>query len=199
MKIRVLFLVSFMLSMLAIQSLFAQDSSSGQADMMKKYTALMSPSANHKKLDGAVGKWDASTEMWVGAPGSPSIKSKGTTEFEWAYDGRFLEEHLTADMMGSPMHGLGFTGYDNFKQKYTMFWIDNTSTSMYTAEGNFDSIGTTLTLWGKMDDPMSGKSNLDAKYIMHVIDKDTITFEIDDMSKPEGSQKMILTTYTRKK
>jgi len=30
----------------------------------------------------------------------------------------------------------------------TMFWIDNSATAMYTAEGNFDKTGKILTMFG---------------------------------------------------
>jgi len=36
-------------------------------------------------------------------------------------------------MMGQPMEGVGYTGYDRMRKQYTMVWLDNMSTAMYSA------------------------------------------------------------------
>ena len=96
------------------------------------------------------------------------------------------------------MKGMGYTGYDNFKKKYVSFWIDDMGTAMSTMEGSMDKEGKTLTLWGKMDDPMSGAKDTKVKYVTRVIDKDKHVFESYDVSKFGEKDPVMVITYTRK-
>jgi len=82
--------------------------------------------------------------------------------------------------MGMLSAGIGFNGYDNLDKKYTMFWIDNSATAMYTAEGNFDKSGKVLTMYGKMDDVITGKHDKYAIYVLRFVDKDKWIFEFLD-------------------
>jgi len=102
-------------------------------------------------------------------------------------------------MMGMPMTGMGVTGYDNFDKKYVSFWIDNLSTAMYLSEGSIDPAGKVLSLYGKMDEPMTGEHDKNVKYVSRVVDPDKFVFEIHDLAIPEPNTKVVEVVYTRKK
>ena len=165
----------------------------------RKWMEAAAPNENHKKLGAFVGSWDAETRFWVDGPGKPPTVTKGTGEVSWAFDGRFIRMDFKGEMIGQPMTGIGFNGYDNLNKKYTQFWIDNTATAMFTAEGSFDPSGKVMTLFGKMDDPLSGEHDKNVKYISRVIDKDKYVFEIHDMGLDEMNSMVAEITYTRKK
>ena len=142
--------------------------------------------------------WDVESKTWANGPDSLPYISKGSAEYKMVFGGRFSQQDFSGEMMQTPFKGIGFTGYDNVKKKYVSFWIDELGTSMSYMEGNMNNEGTTLTLWGKMDDPMTGEKNKDVKYILHIVDKDTHTFEMYE-GKSRGDKKpSFMLTYRRK-
>lgn len=131
-------------------------------------------------------------------PDKPPTNAKGTAELKWVLGGRFLQQETVGEFMGMPSAGIGFNGYDNLDKKYTMVWIDNSSTAMYTAEDNFDKSGKVLTMYGKMDDVMTGEHDKYAIYVLRLVDKDKWIFEFHD-SVLQPITKVGEMVYTRKK
>lgn len=168
-------------------------------EMMKKWMEAATPNENHKRLDPLVGSWETTTSMWMDGPGKPPTTTKGSSEIKWAFDGRFIMQEFKGEMMGKPMNGVGFTGYDNMNKKFVTFWIDNTATAMFLAEGNFDPSGKVLSLYGKMDEPMTGEHDKNVKYVSQIVDKDKIVFEVHDLIYGEANTKVVEVVYTRKK
>ena len=58
-------------------------------------------------------------------------------------------------MMDAPFEGMGFIGYDNYREKHIDFWIDNFGTLMLTGEGACSDAGKTVTMFTTADDPIS--------------------------------------------
>jgi hypothetical protein len=170
-----------------------------QEEMMKRWQAYMTPGEAHKKLETMAGTWDAEIKVWMNGPdGEPAI-SKGTAEQKMSLGGRYLQQTVASEMMGQPFTGTGYTGYDNFKEKYLGFWIDDMGTGMTTMEGSIDKAGKTLTMWGVMDEPTTGERNKKVKYVTHLIDTDKHVFEIFDVSTYGDKKPTMQITYTRKK
>src|SRR5262245_51308147 len=113
-------------------------------EMMKKAEAACTPGPAHQALDPLVGDWNAEVKMWM-TPGEPPTLSKGTSKNTWTLKGRFVQAEFNGDFMGKPFHGIGFTGYDNVRQKYRSVWIDDMSTTMVTSEGDAEDGGKVLT------------------------------------------------------
>lgn len=167
-------------------------------EMMKVMVQAGTPGDPHKKLAELTGTWDATTSMMMG-PGVPPSTSKGTTTYKTVLGGRFVMMEMKGEMMGMPMEGVGFLGYDNVNKKYTMFWIDNFGTVMSTAEGAADRSGKVITLYGKMDEPTTGEHGKNVKYVYRLVDKERHTFEIHHLSSDEPNTKVLEVVYTRKK
>src|SRR5215216_3744223 len=99
-------------------------------EMMKKWMEFASPGAAHKFLDAFIGKWETSMRMWM-APGSTPMEAKGSAETRWIMDGRYLLEEGAGQVMGMPYRNMLITGYDNFKKKYVISYLDNMGTGIY--------------------------------------------------------------------
>jgi hypothetical protein len=189
-----------------LNSATAQDKSAGKkseqpggadmAEMMKKWEAVAAPGPAHKLLEPLVGEWNVAVKMWM-APGAPPMESKGTTRTHWIMGGRFLQDDYSGEFMGKPMKGLGISGYDNLKKKYTSFWIDEGGTGMYTSEGTASADGKMFTYHGKMDDPMTGEKDKPMKFVVRILSSDKHVFEMHDETKGEKSLCGEL-TYTKK-
>jgi hypothetical protein len=169
-----------------------------EEEMMKRWEESMTPGDAHRKLGAFVGTWDVEAKIWMKSPKDEPNVSKGSAEYKMALGGRFLQQEFTGDMMGQPVNGVGYTGYDNFRKKYVSFWIDNTATSMSMMEGSMDKEGKTLTLWGKMDAPAMGKKDEKVKYVMRVVSPDKHVFEMYNVSERGEKDPMMVLTYTRK-
>lgn len=185
-------------------SLLAQEKQSpaGQPDMqemMKRWEAARTPGEPHKLLAAMAGDWDVETKYWMGGPGSEVSVTKGTTTMKMILGGLFLQQELTSEVMGMPMHGIGITGYDNTKQKYVAYWIDNTSSAQFTMEGEMDGVGTTCTYWGVMDEPMTGEKNKPVKYTLTMVNKDRHIFRIFDPPAYGEKDPVVEMVYTRKR
>jgi len=167
-------------------------------EMMKKWNEVKTPGEFHKKLDELVGTWDVESRALMGGPGSEPTVSHGTAQYAWVLGGRFLREDFTSEMMGIPVTGLGYTGYDIVKKKYVGIWLDNTATAMYTMEGTVDQSGKVFTLFGTVDEWMTGEHSKMTKYVIRIIDHNKHVMEIHDLSLPEPGTKVVEFTYTRK-
>jgi len=181
-----------------VNLLFAQEKAPDMQAMMKIYMEASTPGDAHKKFDDLVGSWDVATTMWMNGQENPPTTSKSTAELKWVLGGRFLQQETKGEFMGIPTAGIGFNGYDNLDKKYTMFWIDNSATAMYTAEGNFDKSGKVLTMYGKMDDVLTGEHDKYTIYVLRLVDKDKWIFEFHDTALAPNT-KVGEMVYTRKK
>jgi hypothetical protein len=170
-----------------------------EEEMMKRWQGTMTPGVQHKMLEECAGTWVAEIKMWMKGPSGEPMVLKGTSENKMVLGGRYLQQDVTSEMMGQPFVGTGFTGYDNFNKKYVGFWIDNMGTGMSTMDGVLDKGGKSVTMWGKMDDPMTGEKGKKVKYVTRFIDKDTQVFETYDVSAYGDKKPTMLITYKRKK
>jgi hypothetical protein len=165
-------------------------------EMMEKAEAACTPGAAHQALEPLVGDWQAEVKCWT-APDAPPTVTKGAAQSTWALKGRYVQQEFTGEFMGKPFHGIGFTGYDNVRQKYRSVWLDDMSTSMVTSEGEADPAGKVLTLGGSYACAMTGEKNKETKQVYRIVSRDKHIFEMHDPSKGEHS-KMLEITYTRK-
>jgi len=181
-------------------TLQAQEQSKEQADaMMKKWKEISTPGDPHKKLDAFVGTWDVEIRAWMGGPAVPPKISKGTTTYSWTVGGRYLRQDFRGEMAGMPVEGQGFTGYDNFEKKYVGVWMDNTATAIFSLEGTMNPEGTLLTMYGKMDEWMTGEVGKMSKYVFRILGKEKIVFEIHDLAIGEPNTKVVEMVLTRTK
>jgi len=188
----------FLLILILPSSVGAQVSSADKEVAMKKWMQASLPGDAHKKLDPLVGSWDIATTMWMNGPDQPPTTARATAELSWVLDGRFLQQESKGEFMGMPSAGIGYNGYDNLDKKYTMFWIDNSATAMYAAEGNFDKSGKVLTMYGKMDDVMTGEHDKYTAYVLRFEDNNKWIFEFYDATT-QPNIKVGEMIYTRKK
>ena len=192
------FALSALVLFVASGKVCGQSEKNNMDEMMKIWKAAATPGEAHKKLDAMAGSWNIQAKMWMG-PDAPPMESKGTAEFKWVLGNRFLMEEMKGEMMGMPMTGIGYNGYDNVNKKYTMFWLDNFGTAMSYAEGAADQSGKIFTMYGKMDEPTTGEHDKNVKYVTRIIDKDTWIFEMHDLAIGEPNTKVMELTYNRKK
>jgi hypothetical protein len=126
------------------------------AKLMEAYAKASTPGEHHKRLEPLVGSWTYKGKFWMD-PSAPPSEQTGTAERKWILGGRFLhEEYKSSD--GHSFHGIGVTGYDNVRKKYTSAWIDSMTTAITQTFGTADESGKVFTFSKEDIDPVSGEA-----------------------------------------
>jgi hypothetical protein len=166
---------------------------------MKRWKEACATNDHHKDLAQAIGKWDTETRVWVQGPDAEPRSEKGTAEFKWLVEGRWLMQETQGPFMNTPRKGFGITGYDSYKKKYVSSWVDSITTTLITYEGNFDQTGKVMLSFGLLDEPITGEHDKCVKYVWRFLDPDKMVFEVHDLPIGETNTKVFEIVYTRKK
>lgn len=181
----------------------AQESKGGKPDMTPEQKAMMeawmkvaTPGENHKFLEPLVGSWAVKSTSWE-KPDSPPEVSSGSAETTWILGGRFVQERFKGEYGGMPFDGLGFTGYDNYKKKYTAIWMDSMGTMTMFLTGTADAARRTLSMSGTVDDFMAGKPTA-IRSVTRIVDARQHVYEMYGLDPTGKEFKMMELVYTRK-
>jgi hypothetical protein len=162
--------------------------------MMELYMKLGTPGASHKAMESLVGTWDAKSRM--GMETGNVMEESGTSEQKMVLGGRFLQQEFSGRMMGAPFTGIGYTGYDNHKQRYVSTWMDSMSTAVLFFEGTASPDGKTVTQESAHDDPVRGPMKW--RSVTRIVDANKNIFEMYGIYEGDKQEKMFEITYTRK-
>lgn len=170
------------------------------AAAMKRWMDTMKPSKHHEYLHQFLGKWETTMRISMGGPGSKPLETKGTAEYRWLVEGKWLirEAEGSMPMMGK-VRSFAIFGFDNYKKKYVTVQIDSMTTAMLVSEGMLDHTGKTRFTYGPMDEPMSGEHDKPVKYATRVISADEHVEEVHDLAIGETNTKVLETFYKRVK
>jgi len=167
------------------------------ADGMKRWKDACTPGPAHKDLARFLGSWD--TETVILGMGPEPTTTKGTAEWKWLFEGRWIQMTSSGELMGRPYHNQMIMGYDNFRQKYTTAGVDDLQTTLTTSEGNFDQSRQALITYGKIDEPMTGEIEKTFKSVWRFDGPDKFTHEVHDLAIGETNTKVFEVVYTRHK
>jgi hypothetical protein len=169
----------------------AAPSAADKEQMAKMMMEMGKPGPEHERLKAYVGDWDA--DVSFNCPLDNSVqKSKGVMHVKPILGDRYLQMNYEGEMAGPdgktmmPFKGMGVSGFDKGKKKYTNVWLDEMSTGMMITEGTAD--GNVLTLEGQSVDPMSGKP-MKVKEVITETDSTHHKYELH-MTGP-GEEKMM--------
>ncbi|MDQ3683625.1 MAG: DUF1579 domain-containing protein [Bacteroidota bacterium] len=177
----------------------ANEAMPDSATMMKNWQAYMTPGDVHKMMSSWNGTWTGDVTMWH-EPGMPPEKSKSTSQNKMVMGGRYQVSNHTGNMMGQPFEGISTLAYDNAKKVFINTWIDNMGSGMMVMEGPWDEASKTITLKGKVVDPVAGNGKqMEIRETFKIIDDNTQMMEMFG-NGPDGKEfKMMEIKYTRKK
>ncbi len=164
------------------------------AEMMEwmKYAA---PGDHHAKMAEMVGTWDVVGRMYTD-PGQPPMVSKGKSVFRLVLGGRYLEQKYESEFMGTPMVGLGYSGFDNYAGKHVSFWIDNFSTGMMLTEGTCTDSCSVITESGTYPDILTGGTKKYTMVLRKTSDNERLMEMYEENEAGEKTRTMEM-VYTR--
>lgn len=179
---------------------FAQDKPAGKTDKVDPAIEAMikagAPGPEHQRLAALAGNWTGTVKMWM-EPGKPPMEEACSAERKLILGGRFLHEEVKSRFMGQPFAGLGLTGYDNLKKKYTSIWVDSVGTGISSAEGSADASGKVLTFIREETDPVSGKKTK-SKDVIRILGDDKNSMESFRLAADGKEMKVMEINLTRK-
>jgi len=164
--------------------------------MMEVYQKVGTPGPPHKMLAKLTGSWTTRTKAWM-EPDKPPVEGTGTCEQKMLFDGRYLQQEYTGEMMGAPFTGTNLVGYDNHTKKYVSVWIDSMSTGIYFFEGTASADGKTISQECTYDDPVRGPSLW--RSVSRIVDENTMEYEMFLTPKGGKEEKMMEMTVSRKR
>jgi hypothetical protein len=164
------------------------------AAMMAKMTELATPGAAHKELAKKVGVWADHYKMRMD-PAGPWQEWDGTCEYKSVLGGRYVQQDVSASMMGMPYQAVQILGYDNMSGEYTSFWMDTMSTWSIVARGKKGADGK-IEMKGTMVEVAASRP-----FRMVIDDKsaDETVIEMYDTIPPKGDVLTMTITSKRKK
>ncbi|MFT5413162.1 MAG: hypothetical protein ACI9NC_005916 [Verrucomicrobiales bacterium] len=141
---------------------------------------VFSPTAEHAFLASQAGTWTVHCSYSMGPDVAP-MEVEATEQADML--GPFwLAARLEADMLGSPMHGHGSTGYDPVRKVYVATWKDSSNPFLYSFEGFHDQEENTLKLSGENYDPMRCVRSIYRSHIQYISDSEkrmNLSVEVD--------------------
>lgn len=176
----------------------AAPASPDQQAMMDAWVKAATPGPQHAQLaEHFVGTWNTKQTMWMD-PSAPPMVETGKSVDTAVLGGRQIQTQFTSQFMGQPFTGIGLTGYDNVRGKYTASWVDNMSTGLMTSEGDYDPATKTYTFIGTMADPMHDGAPITVRETVRIIDADHHVMEMFEPRDGEQVRTMQI-EYTRAK
>ncbi len=174
--------------------------------MMRNWTKYALPGAHHENLEYHEGEWNSTYTIWMEGPGQPPVISNAVVSNKLIFGGRFLETRmrgttrmeLHGEMMEIPVEGVGYLGYDNFKEKYVSVWIGSDGTQIHYSEGLPDATGNVITYYGTSDDWVSGQHAKPFKMVSTIVDENSTKMVLYDLTMPPGEDRIFEERSTRR-
>jgi hypothetical protein len=173
-----------------------QESTMDMQAMMEVYKKLATPGVPHQQLAKWVGSWTTRTRAWMGSD-EPPTESTGACEQRMLFDGRYLQQEYTGEMMGDTFTGINLIGYDNHTKKYVSTWIDSMSTGIYCFEGMASADGKNIVQECSYDDPVKGP--VVWRSVTRVVDDNTLVYEMYITPREGREEKAMEMTVSRKR
>ena len=183
------------LAMLVVPASPAVAEQVDMAEMMARARQYTEPGPQHEELRKFLGRW--TTEMRVTMTGAEMPPEKGTTEFSWLIEGRWLQGRGTGTMFGRPADSVVVLGYDNFKKSFRMMTVGSVDTAMLVSEGDLTPSGDALITYGTLDEYLTGEHDKMVRYVWRFLSADEMVLEIHDLPIGETGTKVLETRYRR--
>jgi hypothetical protein len=175
-----------------------QDQSAAMKEIQARMKAVATPGPRHADLAGFIGTWDVDIAMVM--PGAPGQRSKGTAEYSWIIQDRWLGQRIKAQMMGAPYESFSIIGYDNYAKNHVVVSVTSMDTSMVTARGLVvDPSHRVTALYGTLDEYATGELHKPFKAVTRKVDADHHQMEVWDLGIGDAGAKVLEYTFVRKK
>jgi hypothetical protein len=165
-------------------------------EIMNRSAQVATPGPQHAALAHYIGQWDVEISF-TGAM-MPAQRSKGTAEYFWIIEGRWLGQRIKAQLMGRPYESFSIRGYDNLSKSHVALTLGTSDTSMNVVRG----LGTltndhAIAMYGTLDDYLSGQLHKPYKVVARHIDDNRHISEVWEFGANDTSTKVMEFIFSR--
>ena len=158
---------------------------------------LTAPGEAHQVLASMAGNWTFKAQA-LNATGTESYVLTGSSQNTILYGGRFLRQEYKCKLKsGEMLEGVRVIGYDNIKQTYQMFIVDNATTRIIFMPGVFDPGTQRLSFAGTVSAPGMGEKELAARIVITLVNKDQYSTSLFTKGSDGKEFKAMETLYSR--
>ena len=176
----------------------APDQAAAMKEMQARMQAVSKLGPRHADLATFIGKWDVEIAMVM--PGSPATRSKGTAEYSWVIQGRWLGQRIVGQFMGGPFESYSIIGYDNFAKNHVVASVSSLDTSMLMSRGLVvDPAHRVTAVYGTLDEYATNELHKPYKAVTRKLDENRHVMEVWDLGIGDAGAKVLEYTFTRRK
>ncbi len=171
----------------------ASSDAAAQQAVMARIKAASALGPQQAALARYLGRWDVD----IALPGA-SVHSKGTAEYSWVIDGRWLGCRIKGTMLGQPFEEFTILGYDSYARQVVEVSVESADNAMATARGSeAGSMQATSVLFGELDEYLSGSLHRPYKVVMRWLNARRHVTEVWDLGAGEKPIEKVVFTFTR--
>ena len=111
-------------------------------------TAEVDP--EHARLAAMCGTWNIEMSLWI-KPDAPPLTVKGTSTIKPFFDGMFIAEEIEAEVNGTPVTTMAWTGYNPATKQYEATRISSTNPGQIRETGTYDDVSNRYELKAAFD------------------------------------------------
>lgn len=140
-----------------------------------------------------LGRWDVD----IALPGS-SAHSRGTAEYSWVIDGRWLGCRIKGTILGQPFEEFTILGYDSYAKETVEVSVESADNAMLMARGSSaGSARAVSVLYGELDEYLSGSLHRPYKVVLRWLNAQRHVTEVWDVGAGETPIEKVVFTFTR--
>ena len=174
----------------------AASASKGDAEankaMMEGLTAATRLGPQHAALAKYLGRWDVD----IALP-RMTAHSKGTAEYSWVIEGRWLGCRINGSMLGQPFEEFTILGYDSYAQSAVEVSVESADNSMVMSRGSSDPAKSTAVLFGELDEYTKGSLHRPFKVVERWLTPTRHVTEVWDLGGGETPVPKVTFTFTK--
>jgi hypothetical protein len=146
----------------------------------------------HAALAKYLGRWDVDISL-----PRMAMHSKGTAEYTWVIEGRWLGCRIKGAMLGQPFEEFTILGYDSYAQSAVEVSVESADNSLVMSRGSAADSNQSASLFGELDEYTSGSLHRPFKVVERWLDDDRHVTEIWDLGAAEAPVQKVTFTFTR--
>jgi Protein of unknown function (DUF1579) len=147
----------------------------------------------HAALARYLGRWDVD----IALP-RMATHAKGTAEYSWVIEGRWLGCRIKGTMLGRPFEEFTIQGYDSYSRSAVEVSVESADNSMVMSRGSStDPTQSPSVLYGELDEYTSGALHRAFKVVERWTSDSSHVTEVWDLGAGEAPLEKISFTFTR--
>jgi hypothetical protein len=161
--------------------------------MMERFNSATQLGPQHAALAKYLGRWDVDITL-----PRMTTHSKGTAEYSWVIEGRWLGCRIKGSMLGQPFEEFTILGYDSYSQSAVEVSVESADNSMVMSRGSpAEATQSSAVLFGELDEYTRGSLHRPFKVVERWVSDTRHVTEVWDLGGGEAPIQKVTFTFTK--